>query len=99
MKKRKLTVQKKKDMIFYAAMMLFPMVQFCVFYICVNGNSILMAFQNIDIANNTVTWTFDNIKNALSMMTTSPLLIYTKTILGRMRSRSCCFCHRLSRQL
>ncbi len=36
-----------KDLIFYALMMIWPVLQFVVFYIGVNFNSILMAFQNV----------------------------------------------------
>ena len=66
---------KKKDLLFYCLVMLFPVVQFCVFYIAVNGNSILMAFQHIDVETNTIAWTLDNMKNAFVMMTTSPRLL------------------------
>lgn len=66
---------KRKDLLFYSLLMAFPIIQFCIFYIGVNLNSILMAFQKIDAVNNTVTWTLDNIKNAFSMMTTSPEML------------------------
>lgn len=72
---KKLSKGKKRDLLFYFLMMVFPVVQFCIFYIGVNGNSILMAFQDIDIATGTITWTFDNIKNAVVMMTTDPTLL------------------------
>lgn len=71
----KLSKGKKKDILFYCLMLAWPVAQFLVFYIGVNGNSILMAFQNIDVENNTITWTWDNFKNAFTLMTTSPLLL------------------------
>lgn len=71
----KLSKGKKKDILFYCLMLAWPVAQFLVFYIGVNGNSILMAFQNIDVENNTITWTLDNFKNAFTLMTTSPLLL------------------------
>lgn len=71
----KMSKGKKRDILFYCIMLVWPVAQFAVFYIGVNGNSILMAFQNIDISTNTTTWTFDNIVNAFTMMTTSPLLL------------------------
>lgn len=55
--------------------MAFPLVQFLVFYIGVNFNSILMAFQRIDIQKDTVEWTVSNIQNAFQMMTGSPELL------------------------
>ena len=36
-----------KDLIFYSLLMIWPVLQFVVFYIGVNANSILMAFQKI----------------------------------------------------
>jgi len=39
---------KRKDLIFYILMMAFPVVQFCVMYIGVNINAILLAFQEYD---------------------------------------------------
>ncbi|MCI8459745.1 MAG: sugar ABC transporter permease [Clostridia bacterium] len=56
-------------MIFYILMMAFPVVQFAVFYIGVNGGSFLLSFQNIDITTNTTTWTFQNLSNVFKMMT------------------------------
>ena len=38
-----------KDIIFYAVMLAFPVLQFCIFYIGVNGRSLLYAFQEIDV--------------------------------------------------
>lgn len=67
--KERILKGKHKDLIFYILMMAFPVLQFCIFYIGVNGGSILMAFQRIDIANNTTTWTFDNISGAFKLMT------------------------------
>ncbi|MBQ8308636.1 MAG: sugar ABC transporter permease [Clostridia bacterium] len=54
-----------KSKIFYAALMAFPILQFCVFYIGVNFNSILLAFQNITISTDPsigqqVSWGFNN---------------------------------------
>ena len=66
---------KRKNLLFYCLLIAFPLAQFCVFYIGVNVNSILMAFQRIDVKNATITWTMDNIKNAFQMMTGSPELI------------------------
>lgn len=66
---------KQKDLWFFTLLIAFPVLQFLVFYIGVNINSILMAFQRIDISSGVTTWTFDNMKEAWRMMTTSPELL------------------------
>lgn len=45
--KKQLT-RSQKDKIFYILMMFYPIAQFCVFYIGVNFNSILLAFKQYD---------------------------------------------------
>ena len=55
---------KKKDLIFYILMMAWPVLQFCVFYIGVNANSFLMAFQNLSISGKVMGWTFDHMVEA-----------------------------------
>ena len=67
--KERIIKGKHKDLIFYILMMAFPVVQFAVFYIGVNGGSFLLSFQNIDITTNTTTWTFQNLSNVFKMMT------------------------------
>lgn len=37
--------RKKSKIIFYCCLLAFPVIQFCIFYIVVNVNSIIMAFQ------------------------------------------------------
>lgn len=64
---------RKKDLIFYILMMLFPIAQFSIMYIGVNFNSFLLSFKNIDIDGN-YTWTFSNISDAFNLLRTSPLL-------------------------
>ena len=44
--KKQLNVSKKK--IFYYSLMIFPLLQFCIFYIGVNFQSILLAFQKYE---------------------------------------------------
>ncbi|MBQ2986757.1 MAG: sugar ABC transporter permease [Tyzzerella sp.] len=46
---------------FYCVMMAFPILQFCVMWIGVNFNSILLAFKEYDASLN-FTWTMDNFK-------------------------------------
>ena len=74
-KKKRVLRGKHKDLIFYTLMMLFPVAQFCVMYIGVNFNSILLAFKKIDTMSNTYTWTFANIRGAFELFTTSPVLL------------------------
>lgn len=62
---------KKQDLLFYMLAMIFPVAQFCIFYIGVNLNSFLLMFQKYDIMTGTVTWTFENIKDTFILMTTS----------------------------
>ncbi len=66
---------KKKDLIFYILMMAFPVIQFGIFYIGVNGGSILMSFQKIDIVNGTTTWTWNTFADAATKMFTDPGLL------------------------
>ncbi len=52
--------QKKQayhDLPFYLLMLLFPIAQFAIFYIGVNGRSFLYAFQSVDALTGTITWT------------------------------------------
>lgn len=72
---KKRTRAAKGDMLFYVLMMAWPILQFCVFYIAVKFNSIMYSFQRYDKLSGAVTWTFDYVRNALKMMTTSPVLL------------------------
>ena len=73
-----------KDLIFYCLMMIWPVAQFCVFYIGVNFNSVLLAFQEIDILNNTTIYTINNIKQALFNMTSAKnfLIVAKNSLIG-----------------
>ena len=72
---KKRTRTAKGDMLFYVLMMAWPILQFCVFYIAVKFNSVMYSFQRYDKLSGSVTWTLDYVRNALKMMTTSPVLI------------------------
>ncbi len=65
---------KHYDLIFYILMIAFPVIQFCIFYIGVNLNSILLSFQKINLVDNTVTWTTDVFKNAFEEMLSKDML-------------------------
>lgn len=55
---------KVNDLIFYTLMVAFPLAQFCVFYISVNINSILLAFRSYSSEDGGFVWAqFDNFAN------------------------------------
>ena len=55
--------QKLKTWGFYISVVALPLLQFCIFYIGVNFNSLLMAFQNFKPGTMVVeSWTFDNFR-------------------------------------
>ncbi len=74
-KKRTGLKEKQKDLIFYIIMMAFPVVQFAVFYIGVNFNSILLAFQDVDIVAGARTFTLDKVQEAFRLITQSSALL------------------------
>lgn len=53
MTKRGEKTAKRREMLFYILMIALPVLQFCIFYIGVNFNSILLAFQTYDREGNT----------------------------------------------
>ena len=55
----------RKDLIFYVALMAWPVLQFVICYIWVNASSFIMAFQNINVATGVTSWTLDNFGNIL----------------------------------
>ena len=61
-KKASIKTQKKKKKIFYTLLMIYPIAQFLIFYILVNFNSILLAFQEFNVS----TATFDFLKSGES---------------------------------
>ncbi|MBQ9481701.1 MAG: sugar ABC transporter permease [Clostridia bacterium] len=48
-KQKRVLSKRRKDMIFVACLVFVPLMQYFVFYICVNFNSILLAFQQYNI--------------------------------------------------
>lgn len=51
--------KKRKDLIFYCGILAIPLIQFCIMYIGVNFNSILLSFKKYD-ANHDYVWSLDN---------------------------------------
>lgn len=72
----KLNGYNRADIVFYVVLMAFPVLQFCIFYIGVNFNSMLLAFQKFDVSTNTMSWVgMDNLIAAFQrMFTTSEML-------------------------
>lgn len=56
----------QKDLLFYIALMAWPVLQFIVCYIWVNVSSFVMAFQEINVATGVTTWTFQNFGNIIA---------------------------------
>lgn len=66
----------RRDILFYIALMAFPVLQFVVFYIVVNANSILLTFQEYNTVTGVTTWVgWDNLKDAFRLMTQSDELL------------------------
>lgn len=59
--KKKLT-RKQKKLIFVWGMLALPLLQWLIFFVYVNINSILMAFQSLNLDTGKVTWTLNNFK-------------------------------------
>lgn len=70
-KKRKLFGLKKRDLIFYCAVLAYPVLQFCVFYIGVNFNSILLAFRSFEGADGYKFVGFDNFVKVIRLFMSS----------------------------
>ena len=66
---KKMTRARWKDLLFYSLILAWPITQFCVFYIGVNFNSILMAFQSTDAATGTTSFVwFENFERLFNNM-------------------------------
>ena len=77
-KKRKGLQNNRNDLIFYCIIMAWPVLQFAVFYIGVNFNSILIAFQDIDIVTNSYSWTAKHFVNGFEKMLSPTQLTMAK---------------------
>lgn len=59
--------EKRKDVLFYSLAIALPVLQFCIFYIGVNFNSILLSFQTYDRTTERLIFCgFENFKNVLT---------------------------------
>jgi ABC-type sugar transport system permease subunit len=66
LKKKKMGIGKRNKLIFYIAVMALPCLQFIIFWIAVNINSILLAFR--DYHPDTNTFTFYGIQNFVDVI-------------------------------
>lgn len=75
MKQKKIAIskQRKKDYIFVLAMLIIPVLNFLVFWVVVNFNSIVLAFQRMDITTAKPYFTFDNFSSLVDLFKTSDL--------------------------
>ena len=65
--KRKNNIGKRNKLLFYIAVMALPCLQFVIFWVCVNINSILLAFRDYHQNTNSFTfYGFENFKNVIS---------------------------------
>lgn len=70
---KRVNYRKRKRMLFFAALVAFPIIQFSICYIYVNFNSFLLAFRHYEFAKQgigfEVSWVgFDNFKEAISLI-------------------------------
>lgn len=61
--------QRRKDLVFYVCLMAIPVIQFCIMWIGVNINNILLAFKEYDAQMN-YTWTLNNFKTVIENLRT-----------------------------
>ena len=73
-KKTGLNRLRRNDMIFYCTLVAIPLLHFILFYVVVNINSILLAFQSIDKLTNQKTWTLETMKRAFTNLTQQPMM-------------------------
>ena len=66
-----------KSWLFYASLITLPLIQFCVMYLYVNFNSLVMAFRSYDMDTNSWSWVgFANFKSLFYDIKTLPELTY-----------------------
>lgn len=65
-----------RDQLFYILLLAFPLAQFCIFYIGVNFNSFLLAFQTYNTQTSAFQWDFGaNFSQVWRELTTSSMLL------------------------
>ena len=69
----KTMTKKRKDYLFVALMLLIPTVNFIIFWVVVNFNSLLMAFQRLDRETGEHYFTMENFSSLVSLFKTNEL--------------------------
>ena len=73
---KKAYVQK---LIFYVSIIVLPLLQFFIFYLCVNFNSLMLSFNNYTIVDGVLTQSFvglTNVGNAFKQVFSDPIFAY-----------------------
>lgn len=68
-----LSKQRKMDYLFVLVMLIIPIINFIIFWVVVNFNSILLAFQRMDITTGKQYFTIENFKALVNLFKTSEL--------------------------
>ena len=71
--KSHLTSARKKDLLFYLAIIAIPVVQICIFYVYVNFNSILLAFKEYSADGSVSFAGFNNFANVFEKFFSDPI--------------------------
>lgn len=79
-KQKTLTTKRRNEAIFFTCLVAYPIIQFLIFYVAVNINSILLAFQDYNVETATFSYLgfenlFDNFKDFISDMQGSQSMI------------------------
>ena len=75
-KRASVQIGKRKKLIFYTLMMALPLIQFIIFWIAVNINSILLAFKVWDFDKNAYVWNgFEAFKNEIELFRTEEFIV------------------------
>ena len=74
--KMRITRMERRALPFYIALMTIPIIQFIIFYVGVNFNSILMAFQSYDTLTGVTTMTLDNFRRIKAEFIDNSMWIY-----------------------
>lgn len=70
---KKTMTKKQKDYVFVALMLLIPVINFIIFWVIVNFNSILLAFQRLDRETGTHYFTLENFASLVNLFKTNEL--------------------------
>ncbi len=81
--RRLLSKRRTKDLIFYCLLLAFPILQFCIFYLGVNFNSILLAFKTYE-GNDVYTWG-DTVNFATLFESFSLLTVYRVSVINSLK--------------